>query len=154
LHESQEEEDFMMNRREALISLSAAAIGTATPSSSALIRFLDPALSEAQKALPSTQSNAAIDERLRKDVAELAARPNSEEGVPVILACLNLVTDKQGKPARPAKLSPMNIAVVADFRRNAAAWERIKPDSPGGDVATLIQIMAERDVANGGKEYK
>ena len=144
----------MINRREALVGMSAAAIATATPSSFALGRLLEPPLTDAQPGASIAQPNAELDERLRKDIAELAARPNSEEGVPVILACVNLMASKQKKNARPAALSAMNTAVVADFKRNTAAWERIKPNSPEVDVATLIQIMAERDVAIGGKEYK
>jgi hypothetical protein len=45
----------------------------------------------------------------------------------------------------------MNNAVTNEFRTTAAAWERIKPNSAEGDVGSLIQVLATRDFASGGK---
>jgi hypothetical protein len=130
----------MMNRREALLGLSAAALGASVTSAS-------PLLAVAAGTPTKTVANEAVDERLRKDIDRLSPRVNSEEGVPVFLACVNLV----GKAA-PAALTPLNAAVAAEFRRDAAAWERIRPNSPETEVGKLIEVLAYRDFSGGGTE--
>ena len=82
----------------------------------------------------------------------MATRADSEEGVPVFLACVNLVVDKSSQKAPQGKVTKLNAAVVSEFRETAAAWERIQPNSPEGDVGKVIQILAERDFSNGGTE--
>lgn len=145
----------MINRRDVLIGMSAAALGAATPLS-ALVGLLEPGLhgmqSPATGGLTKDAANDAADERLRKDLARLAPRANSEEGVPVFLACMNLVTDKSSHKAPPVQLTALNTAVAAEFRQTAAAWERIRPNAPATDVAEIIVVLADRDFANGGTE--
>ena len=138
----------MMNRREALFGFGVAAIGAATPPSSAFVRIIE-------SGLPITQSDATdanIDDRLRKEIAEQAARSTSEEGVAVLLACVNLVEDKSSGKVPPVAPTKLSTTIAAELRRDSAAWERIQPNAPASDIAKLIQMLAERDFAGGGTE--
>jgi hypothetical protein len=140
----------MVNRREVLIGVSAV-LGAAATSSAALAEFLEPRLQGSPSdGQTKDAGNDAVDERLRKDLARLAPRANSEEGVPVFLACINLVPEKGSHP-KP-RLTPLNKAIAAEFRQTAAAWERIKPNPPVADVAEVIVVMADRDFLHGGTE--
>jgi hypothetical protein len=116
----------MMNRREALVRLGTAALIAGLPAASSLAQ---------------ASENDALDARLRKDIARLEPRVNSEEGVPVLLACVNLVGPQ---PAAH------NSAVAAEFRQTAAAWERIHPHPKDTDVGKVIEVLAYRDFSKGG----
>ena len=146
----------MMNRRGALVALGAAAIG-AVPSSSALVRLLQSGMAQMPGAAPGNQpedaANKAVDERLRQDLARLAPRAYSEEGVPVFLACEDLVTAKTSQEST-AELTPFNKTLASDFRKTAEAWRRIHPDAPYTDVAKVIEVLADRDFTGGGTEQK
>jgi hypothetical protein len=148
----------MINRREALLGISAAALSSMTSSASALSALVAPNLTGAERAAlgaaPSDADAAAAEDRLRKELAQMASRADSEEGVPVLLACVNQVVDKATGKVPPAALSPWNAVVVADFRQTAAAWQRVRPNATEGDVGSLIQVLAVRDFAAGGKERK
>jgi hypothetical protein len=121
----------MINRREALLGMSAAALGVvATPSS----------------ALADKAADLAADAQLKEDLKLLKPWVLSEEGIPVILACVNQV----GHPAAAA-LSPMNARITADFRETAAAWDRVLPHSPETDAGKTIQLLARKDFEKGGK---
>jgi hypothetical protein len=134
-----------INRRKALLGISAAAFAASVSSTSAL----------AEGAIATQPDTAgAADDRLRKDLAGMAHRADSEEGVPVLLACVNLVPERTGIKAPAAKLSPMNKAVAADFHATAAAWQRLKPNAAEGDVGSMIQVLALRDFAIVGKGGK
>lgn len=144
----------MINRREVLIGMSAAALSAAAPAASALAEFLELSpQSPSTSAQTSNAANDAADKRLREDLARLAPRANSEEGVPVFLACMNLVTDKSSHKAPPVQLTPLNAVVAAEFRQTAAAFERIRPNATQTDVAEVIVVLADRDFANGGTEH-
>jgi hypothetical protein len=92
----------------------------------------------------------AGDADLRDDLARMGApREYSEEGVPVFLACVDLVAEQAGKPGAPA--TPFSAQIAADLRRYGDAWQRLHPDAAEGDVARLIQIMADRDFVHGAK---
>ena len=134
----------MVNRREALLSIGAAAFGSATPSASALVRLLESG---------ALSSDADLDDRLRKEIAEQASRSTSEEGVPMFLACVNLVEDKSSGKVPFAAPTALSSAIAAEFRRDTAAWERIEPNAPASDIAKLIQALAEQDFAGGGTEH-
>ena len=142
-----------MNRREVLASMCAAAVGVVGWPNSALARLLRREAAANQSAAVQSHGveNSVVDDRLRRDLAQLGIRADSEEGVPVILACENLVVAK-GQKAAPLRLTAFNTAFVSEFRRNAEAWERLQPNSPNTDVAKLIQILAKRDFAQGGLE--
>ena len=146
----------MINRRQALLGMSAAALGAA-PSASALAGLLGTGVTgvpAANTPAKDAGSDAAVDDRLRKDLAQLDSRANSEEGVPVLLACVNLVAEKGSHRTSHAALTPFNTALTVEFRRNAAAWERVRPKSTAGDVGILIEVLAARDFNSGGKEFQ
>lgn len=144
----------MKNRREVLIGMSAAALGAAAAPAHALTGFIE-SIHHGAEGLTSAAPDAgndSVDERLRKDLARLAPRENSEEGVPVFLACINLVPDPSLHKVPPIQLTALNTAVAAEFRQTAAAWKRIRPNAPVADVAEVIVVLADRDFSNGGTE--
>lgn len=139
----------LFNRRQALISIGVAAlrgVGWSLP------RPIRPLLWEG--AHPSLQSSetpldASIDNRLRDDLARLAPRVYSEEGIPVFLACVNLVPARGSRlPSRPA-LSPLSGALASSLQRNAEAYQRIRPGAVAKDIAPLIEVLADRDFSRG-----
>ncbi len=151
----------MMNRRGALAAMAAATFG-AVPSGAALVRLLQSGQAQTQGAASGNPASGnltkdpvkdAIDERLRQDLARLAPRANSEEGVPVLLACEDLVVDKPSQKST-VTLTAFNAALASDFRKTSEAWQRIHPDAADTDVAKLIEVLAVRDFANGGTEQK
>ncbi len=148
----------MMDRRRALVKMCAAMIGVVSSSSSAFGSILRGNLAGSQSAIssiaPKEATDDAFDDRLRSDIARIAPRANSEEGVPVILACENLVTSKTSSKAKSVQLTTFNAAVVAEFRKNAEAWGRVRPNPAEADVAKLIQILAYRDFASGEMERR
>ena len=140
----------MMNRRKALVAI-AAATGSAVSSKAALARLLESgqAHHESPSGAPPKEAISAVDARLREDLARLAPRAYSEEGIPVFLACEDLVRD--GTSRQPAALSRFNAAFAADLRKNAEAWQRIHPDATDADIGKLIEVLADRDFAGGGR---
>lgn len=133
----------MINRRTTLLGL-AAACGTAI-SSTALGRFADVASRAPAAGVPTPAGEA----ELRDDLARMSApHALSEEGVPVFLACVDVVAEQAGKTRTSA--TPFSAQIASDLRRYGDAWQRLHPDAPEGDVAKLIQILAERDFAHGG----
>ena len=129
-----------MNRREALIAISVISLRGAAW---ALPNFRFPATGLGHLA------DESIEDRLRADLALLGPRIYSEEGIPVFLACENLVGEgdahKPGSPSLPA----LNKAVAAALRDNADAFLRMHPDARERDVAPLIEVLAYRNVAKG-----
>jgi hypothetical protein len=123
----------------------AAAFGTAI-SNAALGRLAGaaPMKPAADAAKPAGEAD------LREDLARMGAtREYSEEGVPVFLACVDLVAEQAGKSGAPA--TPFSAQIAANLRHYGDAWQRLHPDAPEGDVARLIQILADRDFAHGAK---
>jgi len=135
----------MISRRGAMLSISAAALTGIRPLQVTWTRILqsDATSSQAPQAAKDNEQQT-LDDRLRKDTAP---HEYSEEGIPVFLACVNLAAKKN----TPIKLTPFNVALAAELRKNAAAWMRIKPEAPADDVAKLIEVLATRDFANGGR---
>jgi hypothetical protein len=105
------------------------------------------ALSGCAKSGPATPAADAAkpgDADLRDDLARMAApREDSEVGVPVFIACVDVVAMKAGTRSAPA--TPFSAQIASDLRRFGDAWLRQHPDAKEGDVARLIQILAERD---------
>lgn len=143
------------------MAMAAATIG-AVPSSAALVRLLQSGQAHPEGAVSGTQpENAvpkdaakdAVDDRLRQDLVRLAPRAYSEEGIPVFLACEDLVVDKSSQKST-VTLTPFSAALASDFRKNAEAWQRIHPDAPDTDVSKVIEVLADRDFATGGTEPK
>jgi hypothetical protein len=81
-------------------------------------------------------------------MARLATRVYSEEGIPMILACED-VTAKH--PLSPASRT-MNHALAPAFETYVEAWERLHPEATAGDVAKLVELLAYRDFAGGGRD--
>ncbi len=139
----------LINRRQALISLGVAWCRGVMWS---LPRPVRPAPWE-ETPLRSdrfeTPPESAVDMRLREDLARLAPRIYSEEGIPVFLACMNMVPARTlHKPAK-VTLPPLSAALASAFHRNAEAFQRIRPDAKAQDVAPLIEVLADRDFSNG-----
>lgn len=138
-----------MNRRGVLVSIGLTAFSRVAYSLSKPL--LHPSkLAHASFAPADTQSEHALDERLRQDLARLEPRVDSEEGVAVFLACENLVSDKTSKEPPQVTLTATNRALASAIHRNAEAWLRIRPDAKAKDVAQLIEVLAARDFASGG----
>ena len=143
----------MMNRRGAIAAMAAATCG-AVSSNAAIARLLRaPQEAGAAGAPRKGAPNDAVDARLRADVARLAPREYSEEGIPVFLACEDLLM-KQPSRNPAGALTPFNAALAADLRKYAEAWRRIHPNAPDTDVAKVIEVLADRDFSDGGKEHQ
>jgi hypothetical protein len=84
-------------------------------------------------------SDSSIEAALRQDLERMGSRAYSDEGIAVFLACETV--SGQAAPG-PTELS---ATVAAQFRANAAAWQRIYPDAPDTDVSKVIEVIAERD---------
>lgn len=136
-----------MNRRGALVTIGLTAFGGVAWSISRPL-LLGAELTDANFTPFGTESSNALDDRLSKDIAHLSPRVYSEEGIPVFLACENLVPTSP-QPAKVA-LTPMNTALAAAFHRNAEAWQRIHPHAQAKEVAQLIEVLAYRDFTDGG----
>ncbi len=65
----------------------------------------------------------------------------------MFLACENLALPAMTRPA-------LNESLVSAFRRDADAWLRIWPDSPGTEMCRLIEVLADRDFTSGGAEWR
>ncbi|MDP9087716.1 MAG: hypothetical protein M3O26_03110 [Pseudomonadota bacterium] len=61
---------------------------------------------------------------------------------------------KQTSQNPAGSLTPYNAALVADLRKYAEAWQRIHPNAPDSDVAKVIEVLADRDFSDGGKEHR
>ena len=144
----------MINRRGALAAMAGATYGAL--SSNAAIA----SLFRSTQGLPGTVAGTlgkdgpktTVDARLHEDLARLASREYSDEGVPVFLACEDLVV--RAVPRSPAAITTFNAALVADFRKTVEGWLQIHPDAPNTDVAKVIEVLADRDFAAGGKEHQ
>jgi polysaccharide deacetylase len=144
-----------MNRRHALRALGATAVAGFSPIDPALRALvkLDPQSAQtADQNTPSKDSaQQAMDEEQRKYFARVASRANSEAGVPVFLACQDLVAERVQQNSKPKTTTEFNEAIAHEFRAGAASWQRVRPDAPASDAGNVIEMLAERDFANGGK---
>ena len=69
----------------------------------------------------------------------------------MFLACVNLVPVQTGQAPPQGELAPLNTALSAVFQRNVEALQRIKTNPQERDVAPLIELLAYRDFASGGR---
>jgi hypothetical protein len=133
----------MVNRRTTILAMVGAGV-----SCTVVGRVL-----EAEQA-PSVSVNSSLaasdsERALKDDLATMGSHEYSDEGIPVFLACVDLVAQKAGKPvAEPTKLSKQ---VAVDLRRYGDAWQRLHPDAPDSDVSKVIEVLAVRDFAGSGK---
>ena len=139
----------LVNRRQALLSIGLAAFhGVAwslpRPFRPALWEGTNPDFGPFESSIDDT-----IDDRLRADLARLAPRAYSEEGIPMFLACVNLVTASTSHQIPKITLNPLSAALSSTLRRNAEAYRRIKPGLKGKDIAPLVEVLADRDFTRG-----
>ena len=133
----------MINRRTTLIAI-AAACGTGL-SHAALGRFADTGSTVPAADAPKPTGEA----ELRDNLARVGSHEYSEEGVPVFLACVDLVAEQAGKTG--ASPTPFSAQIASDLRRYGEAWQRLHPDAPETDAAKVIEMLAERDFVRGAK---
>ena len=127
----------MIDRRTTLLALAAAALAACGRSEES-----------DSKTSAVGAAKTAGDEELRANVARMGTpREDSEVGVPVFLACEDLVAEQAGKPGAPPNAFSAQIA--ADLRRFGDEWLRLHPDAKEEVVARLIQILADRDFVRG-----
>jgi len=133
----------MINRRTTLVAI-AAACGTVL-SHAALGRFADtgPTVPAADAPKPAGEAE------LRDNLARVGSHEYSEEGVPVFLACVDLMAEHVGKTG-PSP-TPFSAQIASDLRRYGDAWQRLHPDAPETDAAKVIEMLAERDFVRGAK---
>lgn len=139
-----------MNRRTALVTIGLTAFGGVAWSITRP-RLLQTMLGQGGLAASSAPSKEAIDDRLKQDLARLSPLVYSEEGIPMFLACENLVPGNSSSEPPKVALTSTNAALASAFQRDAEAWLRIHPDAKGKDVAKLIEVLADRDFTEGGK---
>ena len=96
--------------------------------------------------LPNT-----ADDNLHADLARMGSRVYSEEGVAMFLACVNVPAVGTSPEQAPAA-SAMNQKVASAFHRYAEEWQHMRPDAPPNDTAKILELLANRDFANGGTE--
>lgn len=135
----------MTNRRQTLLAL--AGVWSAAKSGLALAQAPNAPPAPPQRPSIDASSNgfsdAALEKQLREDLAGLGSRAYSDDGIPVFLACEDVVAIKaHGRAAAPPASSQ---SVATELRRNGAAWLRIYPQAPATDISKLIEVLAERD---------
>jgi len=118
-----------MNRREAML-LFAAYVGLG-------------------ESLAAQGTLSAEEQKLQSELATLARRVYSEEGIPMFLACENLTGAQPNSQTQPGKL---NHNVATAFHRYAAEWQHMHPDAKVADVAKIVELLANRDFTAGGLE--
>lgn len=71
----------------------------------------------------------------------------------MFLACENL-EDRGAVPPANAAARPSNDALAADFRQMADILPRLRPGVTDADVAKIIELLADRDLAAGATEVR
>jgi hypothetical protein len=96
-------------------------------------------------------ATAPLAKDVNTDLSRIGSRVYSEEGVAMFLACENLVPDGTSGNEAPAP-SALNEKVASAFQRYAREWEHAHPDAPAGDVAKILEVIADKDFSSGGRE--
>ena len=94
---------------------------------------------------------AALAKDVNTDLAHIGTRVYSEEGVAMFLACENLATVGTSPDEAPAP-SALNQKVASGFQRYAREWQHSHPDAVVGDVAKILEVIADKDFSDGGRE--
>ena len=116
-------------------------------------------VSEPQSATPASGGampaaggrTTAFDEHVAAEMKRLSTRVYSEEGIPMLLACENLVPAANGKPAM-LPTTAFNKMFSSAFKRYAEAWQRLHADATDADVPKVLELLADLDFTQGGKE--
>lgn len=88
-------------------------------------------------------------EELLRELGRSGARAYSEEGIPMFLVGENLAAD--AVPTPPAGL---NLQLAADFRAHAGLLAQVRPNAVPGDVAKLVEWLAERDFGTTSSRFR
>ncbi len=132
----------MINRRTTLLAIAAAC-------STGLTHAALGRLADTGPTMPAAGGTKPADEaELRDDLARMSSPHElSEEGVPVFLACVDVVAEQAGKTG--ASPTAFSAQIASALRGYGDAWQRLHPDAQEGDVAKLINVLAGRDFARG-----
>ena len=105
----------------------------------------------ADETAPADAEEGHQEQRLERELARLDTRDYSQQAIPMILACVNLAPDKQRQfdAARPI---PGNAAIASRFRQYVEALPKVVKHVDEEDVAKLVELLADRDLAAAGKE--
>ena len=93
------------------------------------------------------RTSDTFEEQLEAEMTRLADRVYSEQGIPMILACENLVP----RPSMSSSSKATSAEFAPVFQRVVNVWERLRPAAPAADVASLVELLADRDFASGGR---
>jgi hypothetical protein len=133
----------MVDRRTTLLTLLGAGFAYAAISRVLEAEAPAPAAAAPQSAAPTQ------DPVLQQDLATLGSHEYSDEGIPVLLACVNLIAEQKGEAVPPPTEFSRHFA--AELRRYGDAWQHMHPDAPDTDVSKVIEVLAVRDFAHGAK---
>ncbi len=133
----------VINRRGVLLAIALAAFGRAARG----LTWVGIPEADRSSDFLETQAVHSADARLRNDLSLLAGRVYSEEGIPMVLACENLVPG-------PSSFVPtaLNHMLSSAFIRDTNTYEHMKPEASAADVAKIVEMLADRDFAAGGRE--
>ncbi len=141
----------MISRRGALISIGVAVLGGVECLISRSYRPRQMSVAHNSLTAFGAELASPADDSLSADLARLQGRVYSEEGIPMFLACENLAASHTPPEHEPFP-SALNKKVASAFHRYAAEWQHIHPNAPATDVAKIVELLADRDFAAGGKE--
>jgi hypothetical protein len=85
-----------------------------------------------------------------RDLARVENRKYAEEGIPMLLACDNLVDPRR---AGAKNVPEENAPLAAAFRHYVDLLPRVRASVSADDVARIVELLAEQDFAAGGKRY-
>ena len=131
------------NRRGALLAIAFAVFGRVGRG----LNSIGGRESEANSDSLETQAVGSADDRLREDLSRLAGRVYSEEGIPMVLACENLVPDQSSFVP-----TALNKNLSNAFIRDTKLYEHMKPEASATDISKIIEMLADRDFTAGGME--
>jgi hypothetical protein len=93
-----------------------------------------------------------LSKELDRELARLEKRMYSEQGIPMFLACDNLPRTESIEAVRTRAL-PSSGPLVAAFRRYVEALPQVRTDATEVDVAKIVELLADQDIASGGTRY-
>lgn len=141
----------MISRRGAMVAMAAATFGRL----GALV-CMGRQLRPYNAAHGFTSSEAQLgdkrDNSLSAQLNGLQARVYSEEGIPMFLACENLVPNQTSREHSTVPPTRLNTIAASAFHRYADEWQHARPDAPVTDVAKIVELLAYRDFTAGGIE--
>lgn len=131
----------MTGRRGALRRMGAILMGAVGALASCTSRRPSAPSANGEALTPTTDAS-----KLLEELARLDARDYSEEGIPMFLACENRAGGT-GEGDRHPSAIPENAALAMEFRNLAKLLPQIRPSASEDDVARLVEILADEDLA-------